>query len=197
MRPAKLFTAEARFFDEPNGRIVFPIKLSKGKKVQRVVYLNDKALEIVRRNIAANPNGPMLRNEDGKPWTGSAVNCLFQRVRRNLGRRRLQSLALVPAKIPRLKATERKDKVRRAQHEAAVLARRETVNKLAWDHGVKYSLYAFRHSFCTEALETGLDAVTVSVLMGHRDTAMISRVYSHLTERTQHLRDAARKARGA
>jgi integrase len=39
--------------------------------------------------------------------------------------------------------------------------------------------------------------VTVSVLMGHRDTTMISRVYSHLTQRQEHLRQAANRARGA
>ena len=47
-------------------------------------------------------------------------------------------------------------------------------------------------------LQSGqLDAATVSVLMGHRDTTMISRHYSHLAQRLGHLRDAARKARGA
>lgn len=61
--------------------------------------------------------------------------------------------------------------------------------------GRKYSLYSFRHSYCTDALEKGLDAVTVSVLMGHRDTVMISRVYSHLTERTDHLKKAASRVR--
>jgi integrase len=61
--------------------------------------------------------------------------------------------------------------------------------------GKKYSLYSLRHSYCTDALVKGLDAVTVSVLMGHRDTVMISRVYSHLTERTDHLKRAASKVR--
>jgi integrase len=61
--------------------------------------------------------------------------------------------------------------------------------------GKKYSLYSLRHSFCTDALERGLDAVTVAVLMGHRDTVMISRVYSHLTERTDHLRKAVNRIR--
>ena len=74
---------------------------------------------------------------------------------------------------------------------------RQLIHRLAWEHGTKYSLYAFRHAFCTEALENGLDAVTVSVLMGHRDTTMIARHYSHVHQRHEHMRDAARKARGA
>jgi integrase len=36
--------------------------------------------------------------------------------------------------------------------------------------------------------------VTVAVLMGHRDTTMISRVYGHLMQRRDYLREAVRKA---
>jgi integrase len=197
MRPHELFTAEARFFEPDNARLVFPVRLSKGKKVQRVVYLNDKALRIVSAAAAANSTGPLLRNSEGNPWRMASVNCLFQRVRRELGRRRLHRLGLLPPKIPRMTAPVRKDKTLRAEQERKVLARRKEVHRLAWEHGIKYSLYAFRHAFCTEALENGVDAVTVSVLMGHRDTTMISRVYSHLTQRQEHLRDAANRARGA
>jgi integrase len=147
-RPHELFTAEAGYVDLQNGRWVFPVRESKGKKVQRVVYLTDRAMEITRRLTLKHPDGPMLRNTDGVPWCMSSVNRRFQRVRDKLG--------------------------------------------------VKYSLYAFRHSFCTFALAAGkLDAVTVSVLMGHRDTTMISRHYAHLTQRADYLRDAARRAKGA
>jgi hypothetical protein len=46
-------------------------------------------------------------------------------------------------------------------------------------------------------LEGGLDAVTVSILMGHRDTVIISRHYAHLTERRDHLKNAAKQIRTA
>ena len=36
-RPNELFTVEASYVDMPNGRWVFPVKRSKGKKIQRVV----------------------------------------------------------------------------------------------------------------------------------------------------------------
>ena len=91
---------------------------------------------------------------------------------------------------------QRGDQSLRRDHESKVLARRKEIARLEWDYGTKYSLYAMRHAFCTEALENGLDAVTVSVLMGHRDTTMISRTYSHLTQRHDHLRQAANRARG-
>jgi integrase len=198
MRPHELYTFEARFFEADNGRLVFPVKLSKGKKVQRVVYLNARALEIVRRRVPLHPDGPVMRNAGGRPWNMSSTNCLFQRVRRAIGRRRLRAQGLIPPPLPRLTgSSEQKDAVKRAEHFEAVLARRRVIAKLAWDLGTKYSIYALRHAFCTEALENGIDAVTVSVLMGHRDTTMIARHYAHVGQRTEHMRQAANRARGA
>lgn len=54
--------------------------------------------------------------------------------------------------------------------------------------------YLFRHSFATDALERGVDAITVAELLGHRDVAMLSRVYQHLGQRVDHLRAAACRA---
>jgi len=196
-RPHELFTVEAAFVDLDNARWVFPVRESKGKKVQRVVYLTEKALEITRRRMIKHPQGPIFCNSDSRPWCVSSVKCRFQRLRDEIGRRRLRELGLLPPKLKRLTFVERQDPRRREEHRQAVLARRRQIKELGKRYGVKYSLYAFRHAFCTEALESGLDAVTVSVLMGHRDTTMISRHYSHLTQRLGHLRDAARKARGA
>lgn len=196
MRPHELYSFESRFFEPEAARIVFPIRLSKGRRVQRVVYLSDRALEVVSRRIQRFPEGPVMRNADGRPWTMFATNCLFRRIRLNLGRRLLQSRHLVPPMIPRLKAAQRQDPAVRAEHERKVLKRREAVNRLAYELGTKYSIYAIRHAYCTEALESGLDAVTVSVLMGHRDTTMISRVYSHIDQRHRHMRDAANRAKG-
>ncbi len=80
-----------------------------------------------------------------------------------------------------------------------MLARRKAIRELALSHGRRYNvynLYAIRHSYITEALVKGVAAATVSVLAGHRGTAMISRHYLHLTERHDHLSSAAKKARG-
>jgi integrase len=196
-RPHELFTVEAAFVDLDNARWVFPVRQSKARKAQRVVYLTEKALEITRRLMVKHPQGPLFRNSDGRPWCVSSAKCRFQRLRDELGRRRLREFGLLPPKLKRLTFPERQDPRRREEHRQAVLARRRQIKELGKRYGVKYSLYAFRHAFCTEALESGLDAVTVSVLMGHRDTTMISRHYSHLTQQLGHLRDAARKARGA
>ena len=48
-----------------------------------------------------------------------------------------------------------------------------------------------------DSLENGLDAVTVAVLMGDQDTAMISRHYAHVAQRTDHMRRSANRARSA
>jgi integrase len=197
-RPHELFAVEARLVDLPNGRWVFPVKESKGKKTQRVVYLTENALAITKRLMVEHPEGPIFCNSEGQPWCASSVKCRFQRLRDELGRRRLIKLGLMPPKIKRLTYEQRQEPGRREAHHQAVLERRRQIKALAKQHGMKYSLYAFRHAFCTSALESGqLDAVTVSVLMGHKDTTMISRHYSHLTQRLGHLRAAATKARSA
>jgi integrase len=74
------------------------------------------------------------------------------------------------------------------------VARQRLANRLAARHGPKYCLYHFRHSWATRALERGVDAVTVAVLMGHSDTRMLTRVYQHLSQNASHLRTAVTAA---
>lgn len=54
--------------------------------------------------------------------------------------------------------------------------------------------YALRHTFATDALEKGLDVLTVAKLMGHSNTEMLAKVYAHL--RDPHLSAAADRAAG-
>jgi integrase len=55
---------------------------------------------------------------------------------------------------------------------------------------------AYRKSFATDALEKGVGIAQVAELLGHVDTKMVSRHYSQLSQRVQHLRDMAAKATG-
>jgi hypothetical protein len=48
---------EARFLDLPTDRVVFPPKQAKGKKYHRVIYLTDRAKEILARLAEAHPTG--------------------------------------------------------------------------------------------------------------------------------------------
>jgi integrase len=54
--------------------------------------------------------------------------------------------------------------------------------------------YEIRHAFGTYGIVNGVDIATLAELMGHRDTTMISRVYGHLANQTEHLVAAAAKA---
>lgn len=59
--------------------------------------------------------------------------------------------------------------------------------------GTKYCLYAFRHSLATRMLENGLDALTVAILLGHRNPAMLSSTYQHLAHNPRFLLEQVRR----
>ncbi len=48
-------------------------------------------------------------------------------------------------------------------------------------------MYDFRHSFITRKLKAGVDPVTLANLVGHANTSMIARVYSHLAKDQEFL----------
>jgi integrase len=50
--------------------------------------------------------------------------------------------------------------------------------------------YAYRHTFATDALVSGVQIATVAALLGHKDTRMVAKVYGHLGEHQQHLINA-------
>jgi integrase len=62
--------------------------------------------------------------------------------------------------------------------------------------GVKYSLYALRHSWMNRLLLGGVDALTVAILAGHADTSTLARTYQHLSQSPTFLLEQARKAVG-
>jgi integrase len=53
--------------------------------------------------------------------------------------------------------------------------------KRARELAPRYSLYALRHSWATNALKRGVDPLTVAILMGHQDPSMLARVYQHFS----------------
>jgi integrase len=196
-RPQEVLSVETSHVNAADGCWVFPVDESKGKERQRIVYLTNTALEITKRRMAGRHFGPLFLNTDGLPWTASALNCRFSRLRLALGRKKAEELGLTPPKIKRLTKAQRIDGMVRQKHLDAMHERQREIAATGRRIVPRYSLYTFRHSWCTHALERGVDAVTVAVLMGHRDTTMISRVYAHLMQRRDHLRDAVKKAAGA
>src|SRR5262245_13909593 len=93
---------------------------------------------------------------DGEPWSASALNCRFGRLRLTLGRRKIEELGLMPPKFKRLNQGQRSDDAIRREHNEAVLERRQEIVRLALRHMPRYSLYTLRHSWCTHALERGI-----------------------------------------
>jgi integrase/recombinase XerC len=62
--------------------------------------------------------------------------------------------------------------------------------------GVRHCIaYGLRHTFATDALSNGVPDAQVAALLGHSGTAMLHRHYSHLTARSQALRQALAQVR--
>lgn len=62
--------------------------------------------------------------------------------------------------------------------------------------GVRVTLYHYRHTFITRALERGIPDTHVAALVGHRDTSMIHGVYGHVSANGRLLREQAERASG-
>jgi integrase len=61
--------------------------------------------------------------------------------------------------------------------------------------GPEVTAESFRHMFATDCLMQGIPIATVALLLGHSSTAMVSRNYSHLDERQEHLMAALKEVR--
>lgn len=57
--------------------------------------------------------------------------------------------------------------------------------------------YALRHSYATQGLVDGVDSVTLSQLMGHKDVSTLAKNYAHLSKRADYLRQQAARVRGS
>lgn len=60
--------------------------------------------------------------------------------------------------------------------------------------GLKMDAYTARHTYATDAIENGVEGITVGILMGHVDPSMVAKTYSHLDQKQSYLREAAEKA---
>ena len=67
-----------------NNTIVLPVKDSKGKRKNRVIYLNDAAKEQAERLAKQYPDEAIFRNADGKPWNKDSINCRMRRLKKKL-----------------------------------------------------------------------------------------------------------------
>jgi integrase len=199
-RPQEAANVEARHVDLALGRWVFPIDESKGQTLPRVVYLTEAALHITKKLVLRHPEGPLFRNEDGKPWTRHALACAFGRLQIIMGLRRMKELGVGIEPLKRFKRSDYPDKAAlreaRALHQKELAERRKALYKVARRYGRKYCFYNLRHSWATRALRRGVDPLTVAILMGHSDPSMLAKVYAHLAQDPEFMAKAARKAAG-
>jgi integrase len=84
-RPQEGRLVEASYFDRKNRCWRFPVKVSKGKRRQRIVYLTEAALAITKRCALKYPEGPIFRQANGAPWDKGVVRCKFRRLKAKLG----------------------------------------------------------------------------------------------------------------
>jgi integrase len=60
--------------------------------------------------------------------------------------------------------------------------------------GIRYCLYAMRHSWMNRMLVSGVDALTVAVLAGHSDPSTLAKTYQHLSQSPAYLLGQARRS---
>lgn len=65
--------------------------------------------------------------------------------------------------------------------------------RLSKKTGRKVALVDFRHGVATDLLKSGVDTLTVSILLGHANTDMLSRHYAHVHQDADHLKAAIKK----
>jgi integrase len=201
-RPQESLRLEIRHLDLVNQRWVLPRSEAKGKEAPRVVYLSEKAVTITRRLIEGRSHGYVFRNSRGKPWKKNSVNCAFKRIQHRMGMSELKRRNItvcddeIAAFMLTLSPTRREGKQTRIKTEAELRceAKRKLTYRMAQEFAPKYSLYALRHSWATNALQRGVDALTVAILMGHKDPSQLAKVYQHLSHNPKHLLEQAKKA---
>lgn len=193
-RPQEVLKVEARHFDAKNARWILPPKEAKGKKRPRIVYLSPYAMDVTERLVTKYPSGKLFRNINGKAWTTDAVNCGFLRTQIRIGQDRIKQQGLELDTL--VQEWMKREKISVPFDELSTAVRRKYRYKVAATFAPRYSLYALRHSWATRALQSGLDALTVAVLMGHSDPSTLSRVYQHLAHNPEHMRKQAERALG-
>jgi len=79
-RPGELRTLEAARIDWQGRKAVVA-----GKRGERTVFLSPVAVAILRRWAKRYPDGPVMRNTRGEPWSERAVQDQFQRAGQRVG----------------------------------------------------------------------------------------------------------------
>jgi integrase len=199
-RPQETTRIEARHVQIEAHMIVIPKEEAKGRKRPRVIHLQGRALEIVRRLLAQRPRGRLFVNEDGTPWKRFSIANRFDRLHLALGIEALKEQGILVPPLPRFNRRAYRDRTQlaeaRAAHQEKLRQRRKEILKLARQHSTKFAAYDIRHGFCQRKLEQGVSHLVVAELMGHSTGRMVAETYSHMNTATDHLKKALEEKPG-
>jgi integrase len=196
-RAAECMSLEARHVELMNSRVVFPVEEEKMERAPRVIYLTGVALEIVARLVKVHPTGPLFRNTNGA-WNAGSINCAFNALQIRMGKKALKAEGFtldeadIEEKIKTLKPSFAKRP--KTAEELREEARKKLWSAAAVRRAPKYCMTALRHSFCHRLLKAGVDALTVSSLMGHASVSMVVEYYSHMNHAPDYLRQSLERA---
>ena len=84
-RPSEVARIEASMIDAETGVIVMQSKTSGRTKKPRVIVMTQRMRELLLPLAERYPEGPILRNTRGNPWTRNAMACRFAPLRERLG----------------------------------------------------------------------------------------------------------------
>ena len=84
-RPQEAVIIEVQHCEPGLRRVVLPPSLSKGRRHPRVIYLDDRALEILQRELRKRSTGRVFRTARGKPWNRNTVRCRFRSLKKRVG----------------------------------------------------------------------------------------------------------------
>ena len=85
-RPSEAMRLEASMVDVEGRAAVLVRSKTSGKTGRpRILFLTPRAMEVIERLARDHPEGPILRNRTGKPWTRNAIALRFIRIRKRLG----------------------------------------------------------------------------------------------------------------
>ncbi len=192
VRPQEARHIEARHVQLEAACIIIPADEAKGKKRIRVIHLQGQSLEIIARLVREHPTGKLFRNSDGTAWKTFAICNRFARLSIALAIDILNAKGIPIPTVPRFERRNFTDKAKliaaRKKHKQALVERDREIRRLAREHGKGQACYDLRHGFATRKLVQGHDHLTVAELLGHKDGAMLARVYQHLNRNSEHLK---------
>lgn len=84
-RPFEIKRLEGRHVQLDKQRAIIPAEEAKGGIPRAVYFPTARSMKIIRRLVKERSEGPLLRNNRGRPWTDMAVKCRMERLEETVG----------------------------------------------------------------------------------------------------------------